>query len=82
MCKYYLNKSKKYKKLMTRNKDGIFVNDDHRFVGTVELKNGTKLGIRLYEGFKPGGPAGLVPKNPNKMIIDIKEKKWQMKQII
>ena len=82
MCKYYLNKSKKYKKLMTRNKDGIFVNDDHRFVGTVELKNGTKLGIRLYEGFKPGGPAGSVPKNPNKMIIDIKEKKWQMKQII
>ena len=36
MCKYYLNKSRKYKKLMTRNKDGIFVNDDHRFVGTDE----------------------------------------------
>ena len=49
MCKYYLNKSRKYISLLTRNKDGIFVNDDHRFVGTVELKSGIKLKIKLLK---------------------------------
>ena len=73
MCKYYLNKARKYIKLSTRNKEGIWVNDKHRFVGTVELKNGTKLNIKLFEGRKPGGPAKAIPKNPNKMIIEIKE---------
>ena len=75
MCKYYLNKSRKYISLLTLNKDGIFVNDDHRFVGTVELKSGIKLKIKLHEGYKPGGPGGVITKNPNKMIIDIKEVK-------
>ena len=74
MCKYYLNKSRKYKKILKRNKDGIFVNIDHRFVGKVELKSGVILNIKLHEGYKPGGPAGSITKNPNKMIIDIKEK--------
>ena len=76
MCKYYLNKSRKYKKLLKQNKDGVFVNTDHRFVGKVQLKSGTVLNIKLHEAYKPGGPTGTITKNPNKMIIDIKEQKW------
>lgn len=75
MCKFYLNKSRKYQKILKRNKDGIFVNEHHRFVGTVELKSGTKLNIKIHEGYKPSGPTGTITKNPNKLIIDIKEKK-------
>jgi hypothetical protein len=75
MCKFYLNKSRKYKNVVKMNKDGIFVQENHRYVGKVQLKSGTILNIKLFEGYKPGGPSGSVPKNPNKMIIDIKEKK-------
>ena len=75
MCKYYLNKSRKYNSLSKKNKDGIFVDEKHRFVGTVELKNGSKLRIRLYNAYKPGGPTQTLPKNPNKYVIDIKEMK-------
>ena len=68
-------KPEPWRSLLTRNKDGIFVNDDHRFVGTVKLKSGIKLKIKLHEGYKPGGPQGVITKKPNKMIIDIKEVK-------
>ena len=73
MCKYYLNKARKYYSLSKQNKDGVFVDEKHRFVGTAELKDGTKLRIRLYNAYKPGGPSGTLPKNPNKYVIDIKE---------
>ena len=75
MCKYNLNKSRKYRSLSAKNKDGIFVDEQHRYVGTVELKSGTKLRIRLYNAYKPGGPEKVLPKNPNKYVIDIKEVK-------
>ena len=75
MCKFYLNKARKFLRLMKENKDGIFVNTSHQFVGKAELKDGTVLNIKLFPGYKPGGPQGVIPKNPNKYIIDIKEKK-------
>lgn len=75
MCKFYLNKARKYLKLIKQNKDGIFVNENHQFVGTVELKSGIKLNIKLHPAFKPSGKEGTITKNPNKYVIDIKEVK-------
>ena len=75
MCKFYLNKSRKYLSHLKRTKEDILVNKHHRFQGTIELKSGKKLYIKLFPGFKQGGPQGTIPKNPNKMIIQIKEMK-------
>ena len=75
MCKYCLNKARKYCSLSKKNKDGIFVDENHRFVGTVELKSGTKLRIKLFNAYKPGGPTKTITKNPNKCVIEIKESK-------
>ena len=69
MCKFYLNKARKFLRLMKENKDGIFVNTSHQFVGKAELKDGTVLNIKLFPGYKPGGPEGVIPKNPNKYIV-------------
>lgn len=73
MCKYYLNKSRKYISLLKKTDEDIWVNKYHRFQGTVELKSGKRLKIKLFPAFKPGGPEGIVPKNPNKMVIKITE---------
>tara|TARA_R110000824_G_scaffold290363_2_gene478903 strand:- start:134 stop:364 length:231 start_codon:yes stop_codon:yes gene_type:complete len=75
MCKFYLSKARKYLKLIKENKDGIFVNESHQFVGKVELKDGTILNIRLFPAYKPGGPSGTITVKPNKYVIDVKEKK-------
>ena len=73
MCKFYLNKARKYISLAKKNSDGVFVDENHKFVGTVELKSGIKLRIRLFNAYKPGGPTGSIPKNPNKKVIEVKE---------
>ena len=75
MCKFYLNKARKYLRLIKENKDGIFVNTSHQFVGKAELKDGTILNIKLFPAYNPSGKNGSITKNPNKYIIDIKEKK-------
>tara|TARA_R100000278_G_scaffold38102_2_gene33862 strand:- start:10757 stop:10984 length:228 start_codon:yes stop_codon:yes gene_type:complete len=73
MCKFYLNKSKKYLKAIKKNKDGIFVSTNHQFVGTVVLKSGIKLNIKLHPAYNPSGSQGTITKNPNKFVVDIKE---------
>ena len=75
MCKFYLNKARKFLRLAKENKDGVFVNEKHQFVFKVELKSGVKLNIKLFPAYKPGGPMGEITKNPNKYVIDIREVK-------
>ena len=70
MDKFYLNKAKEYFRTIKKNEDGIFVNLTPQFKGKIIIGK-KKIEIKLYPGFKPGGPQGIIPKNPNKYIIEI-----------
>ena len=70
MAQYYLHKAKRCLKVLKENKDGIWVCENNRFLGKAVV-DGIVLKIKLYEAYKPGGPSGTIPKNPNKYIIDI-----------
>ena len=70
MNKFYLNKAKGYLRLAEKNENGIFVNETPQFKGKVMIGK-KKLNVKLYPAYKPGGPQGSIPKNPNKYVIEI-----------
>ena len=47
-----------------------FVNETPQFKGKVMIGK-KKLNVKLYPAYKPGGPQGSIPKNPNKYVIEI-----------
>lgn len=57
-------------KVLKQNKEGIFVNMTPKFKGFVEIDNKIHE-IKLYPAYKPGGPGGVIPKNPNKFYMEI-----------
>ena len=77
--KFYLHKTKKYfNEALKQDEEGVFVAVAAQFSGKVTV-NGKKVNIKLYPAHKPGGPQGIIPKNPNKYVIEVEEKeekKW------
>tara|TARA_R100000742_G_C4272364_1_gene91541 strand:- start:957 stop:1184 length:228 start_codon:yes stop_codon:yes gene_type:complete len=73
---FYLNKPKKFSKVLRENDDGIFVSDNYQFHGKLTDDNNNVIHLKIYPAYKPGGPTGTIPKNPNKYLarIEIKEK--------
>tara|TARA_Y100001963_G_C6730150_1_gene423448 strand:- start:829 stop:1047 length:219 start_codon:yes stop_codon:yes gene_type:complete len=69
MDKFYIHKAKGYLKILKENKDGIWVSESPQFKGKIMIGK-KKIEIKLYPAFKPGGPQGVIPKNPNKFIIE------------
>ncbi len=70
MSKCYLHKTKEFLRLSKKDEEGIFVNETPQFKGKIMIGK-KKLNVKLYPAYKPGGPQGTIPKNPNKYVIEI-----------